>query len=139
MFPVPDRLVIIGVTILALLVGAFWYVSSLKSTITNQQAAMVVLQSNNDKLKLEIALQVANNNALKNAVKEQNDKVKEAEGNVTKIQAELTLWINKPAEIKYVNRDVYTVMQKSKEPTKDLGKDCIDMTNIIKGIKYEDL
>ncbi len=135
----PNKFMITGIAIAVLIIGSVWYVSSLKDTISEQESIIATLNSDKDKLKLELALEKTNVNRLKEDIVDQNEKILALKESNDVVQIKLDEWKAKSNEDKYRDLNAKQVIDKTNNPTEDLCKDFIDITNNIKEIKYEDL
>lgn len=135
----PNRFMITGIVVLVAIIGAVWYVGSLKDTIQDQKDHIVLIQKEKSNLEVESALKSADISKLESVIQDQNMEIMKFASNEDKIKAELEIWKNQPIKVKYKDRIVEKIITKTLKPSDDICKDFIEITNDIKELRYEDL
>ena len=113
---------ILAVIAVGLVLGLYFYISSLKSDIT--ELRMTIKDMN-----VELANEKLQSTRYKSALDSQNEHIKQLSANDTLLRAKLVKWKNKPATVKY------GTIYKTKEVKSD---DCKEIKNRLDFVKQLD-
>jgi len=116
----------LAVIAVGLVFGLYFYISSLKSDIT--ELRMTIKDMN-----VELANEKLQSTRYKSALDSQNEHIKQLSANDTLLRAKLVKWKNKPAIVKY------ETIYKTKEVKSDDCKEIKNRLDFVKQLDFSEL
>lgn len=134
------KVMIILVSIIFITVGGYvsWKFYNLNSKIGYLEETIETKDKTIVDLNLKLITSESNVNELRLSIEESNNKILQNSLKQKELLAEVDKWKNKPAEIKYVDKVVKTIVKETKY-VKGNCEDGLELNRMIGGLKYENL
>jgi len=123
------------ILIVIILTVCFYYTKSLNDKILEQSESIVSYEQMITEMSVKLTTTENTVDALIKEVNTHNDLIDKESVKYKALLTKYNTWVNKPPEVKYINKVVKQLVTE----TKYIETDCSDINKMIEGIEYDDL